>query len=207
MSISYKRVLAYLLDSLVVYLIAMALSVSPLNPNYEKMVELQDNYEKVTEEYLDAIKEEISDDELKTLNEDYAEYAIQAIYEQGRESIYDNSIMLVLMFFYYVLFAYICGGETLGKRLMHLKIEDADGKRPNIWKLTVRTLVLFGIPFSIINMILPFMMEAEQYSVASMTTNVLSGILSLVIIVMFFAKEDKRSLHDILGKTKVVERK
>ncbi len=198
--------MAYLLDSFVIYLVAMALSVSPLNPNYEEQLILRDEYEKVSSEYLDAIEDDPEQGELDTLNSEYTEYAVNTIYRQSKLSIYDNSIMLVLMIIYYVVFAYIFEGETVGKRVFHIKIESKDGNKVKIWQLFIRTLVLFGMPFTILNMVLPFIVDANQYAVFSLISNMLSGILSLSIIITFFIRADKRSIHDIIGKTVVTER-
>ncbi len=198
--------MAYLLDSFVIYLVAMALSVSPLNPNYEEQLILRDEYEKVSSEYLDAIEDDPEQGELDTLNSEYTEYAVETIYRQSKLSIYDNSIMLVLMIIYYVVFAYIFEGETVGKRVFHIKIESKDGNKVKIWQLFIRTLVLFGMPFTILNMVLPFIVDANQYAVFSLISNMLSGILSLSIIITFFIRADKRSIHDIIGKTVVTER-
>lgn len=198
--------MAYLLDSFVIYLVAMALSVSPLNPNYEEQLILRDEYEKVSSEYLDAIEDDPEQEELDTLNSEYTEYAVNTIYRQSKLSIYDNSIMLVLMIIYYVVFAYIFEGETVGKRVFHIKIESKDGNKVKIWQLFIRTLVLFGMPFTILNMVLPFIVDANQYAVFSLISNMLSGILSLSIIITFFIRADKRSIHDIIGKTVVTER-
>ena len=198
--------MAYLLDSFVIYLVAMALSVSPLNPNYEEQLILRDEYEKVSSEYLDAIEDDPEQGELDTLNSEYTEYAVETIYRQSKLSIYDNSIMLVLMIIYYVVFAYIFEGETVGKRVFHIKIESKDGNKIKIWQLFIRTVVLFGMPFTILNMVLPFIVDANQYAVFSLISNMLSGILSLSIIITFFIRADKRSIHDIIGKTVVTER-
>lgn len=198
--------MAYLLDSFVIYLVAMALSVSPLNPNYEEQLILRDEYEKVSSEYLDAIEDDPEQGELDTLNSEYTEYAVNTIYRQSKLSIYDNSIMLVLMIIYYVVFAYIFKGETVGKRVFHIKIESKDGNKVKIWQLFIRTVVLFGMPFTILNMVLPFIVDANQYAVFSLISNMLSGILSLSIIITFFIRADKRSIHDIIGKTVVTER-
>lgn len=184
----------------------MALSVSPLNPNYEEQLILRDEYEKVSSEYLDAIEDDPEQGELDTLNSEYTEYAVETIYRQSKLSIYDNSIMLVLMIIYYVVFAYIFEGETVGKRVFHIKIESKDGNKVKIWQLFIRTLVLFGMPFTILNMVLPFIVDANQYAVFSLISNMLSGILSLSIIITFFIRADKRSIHDIIGKTVVTER-
>ena len=118
----FKRIVAYIIDIMVVTIIVTALSnLSFLNPNLDKYNEVYDKYTEEVKKYQnDEIKQDEFMEEYKTYN-----------YELQKESLYTDIIFISVYLLYFVGFNYITKGVTLGKKIMKLKIVTNDEKKSN----------------------------------------------------------------------------
>lgn len=209
MFIVLKRTIAYIFDVISVFLIAMAISVSPLNPNYDKSISLQEKYISASEEYLEKVKTVDKDDEeaLRSASDEYEKYARDYILDYNRTTIYEKAITLSVLILYFGVFAYIFEGETVGKRLMKLRIVTREKEKPSLSSLIFRTFILFGMPFSISTMVLSYVCSVDTYYEIYSILYVLSLGFNIAIIWTSIIKKDRRGIHDIMAKTKVIEMK
>lgn len=207
MLFNIKRSLAVIIDVTAIALISGSLSVSPLNPHYEKTYELQTEFEELTNQYLEEVEriDEEDEEKLVELFEEYKETTINYTYEASRKSIYSQMISIACTFLYFALFAYYFDGQTVGKRLMKLKIVTVEGDKPSLKRMTLRTLITYGIPFSVLASILAFTIPKESFYIANVLLYYLTVVFALILIFSSFTNEDRRGLHDFLTKTKVVE--
>lgn len=84
---------------------------------------------------------------------------------------------------YYVLLPVIWTGYTLGKRTLGIRIINDDGSEVGFIQMVIRdflTPILYGITL---------------------------GLLAIVSAIMIGVREDKKAIHDIFAKTRVVYRK
>lgn len=84
---------------------------------------------------------------------------------------------------YYVLLPVIWTGYTIGKRALGIRIIKDDGSEVGLIQMIIRdflTPLLYGVTL---------------------------GLLAIVSAIMIGVREDKKSIHDIFAKTKVVYRK
>ena len=202
-----RRVLAYIFDVTAVYFIIMAISVSPLNPNYEKGVDLQNEYNEKYQAFIDETADQsIDDEEYENKFNEFSDYSLDVLYNESKLNIYDDIYTTVLMILYFAVFAYFFGGETVGKRLLKIKVVDKNGNKPKFWQLLVRTVVLFGLPLSLLSSILSYAIGKNAFFYASAGINLVNMILSIAILITFFANKEHLGLHDMIAKTKVVKR-
>ncbi|MBE6156456.1 MAG: RDD family protein [Firmicutes bacterium] len=195
-----KRLIAYLLDAFFVYLLIYLISgIQLLNPTYNKLLEVSETYNEAVEAYKN---EEISEEEYFEINKTY-------IYDATRYNVSTNIIFVVAVFAYYGLFQKYNKGQTLGKKIMKIKVTTIDDKEPSLGKYCLRILpmyyILLGsvIPFAL-SSILVFIMSASNFSVLYSFLVYGFVIIGIISFIIMYSRKDKRGLHDLIAGTKVV---
>jgi uncharacterized RDD family membrane protein YckC len=193
-----RRILAYFIDITILSIIALSLSKIPfLNPyydaynaKYEEYIELNKNYQDKNIDYDKYLEE------YKIIN-----------YELGKYSIYSDTIYIAVYILYFVIFNYITQGQTLGKKLLKLRVVDnkSNNSNPNIFKYLIRTLILYELILKIPLIILVNITNVNNYNIISNIIYYLQNILELVIIITFIIRPDGRAIHDLVAGTIVVD--
>ena len=199
MSITYKRFCAYLLDIFFIYLLlSLITSIKFINPTYDKFAESYEKYSEVIDRYTNK---EISLNEMQELNKDN-------FYNVTKYSISSNVVIIVGVLLYFGVFQKYNHGQTLGKKIMKIRVTSNNDKKVNIWKYLLRTLPMYfvfigSIIAILINSILVFILGSANYmQISSIITYVFLGI-GIIDLVMMIIRKDNRGLHDILANTKV----
>lgn len=112
------------------------------------------------------------------------------------------------LIYYIVIPMYWRKGQTIGKRLLGIKVINADGSDVCINNLCRREILgVMLIEGSIVctseyfRQIIELITNASLYSILTF----LSSIITIVSIIMLFKTNDSRMIHDFIGNTKVVE--
>jgi len=209
MPITLKRVVAYILDVILVGLVTTAISMSPINPNYDEIASLQIEYQEELKEWNEKFLSTDSEsaDELSKQLKEYVDVSEDYVYKVNKLSTVDNIITIVVAFLYFVVLAYFLNGQTLGKKILSLKVVQEDGEKPTILQLTLRFLVLYGTIFSILNLIATGLFNKETFFIVYAVISMLMYALSIAIVATVLIRKDNRGVHDLIAKTKVEERK
>lgn len=186
-----KRLLAYILDTLIISVVASLILV--FIPMEEVDTKDANN---TMESYLEG---EI------TANE-YIKEVSTVNYELEQSRIPSYIVSLSLMFIYFVIVQYKLGGQTVGKKILNIKVESTKGKL-NVNQLIFRSLIINEIAFNMLNLVSIFVFKNATFSTVSGVLNMANVALILICAVMVIANKDKRGLHDMIAKTKVVELK
>ena len=200
-NITLKRITAYLLDAFLVYLFIMLVSnIKVINPTYDKLLKISEDYNVAVSQYE---KGEISDEEYLVINQNY-------VYDATKYNVSTNIIFIVVSILYYCVFQKFNNGQTLGKKIMKLKVVNNDSKSVSFGKYVLRLLPMYFIfigsiiPY-LLSSILVWFMSASSFSVAYsiiIYVFLFSGIISLMMV---YKREDKKGLHDLIAGTKVIE--
>ena len=136
----FKRLLAFILDILIVSLVVTLLSYIPfLNPNRDAYSE---KYNELVNVYEQVEKNEIS-------QEEYNEAAIPISYELYRLNIPTILVDIVCSLLYFGVLPFFMDGQTIGKRLFQLRVVSANDKPLNIVNYLLRAVVLRNILISL----------------------------------------------------------
>ena len=188
----YKRVIAYIIDLLIVTLISGILTIV-----------FTDNsaYEKDTDRMMDLTKKyttkEISDEE-------YYKQFDELNYQLTLDSVGVTAVTCGVSIIYYVILCYYCHGITLGKYIMKLKIESANGKKLNLGNYLLRCLVINMVLSNLLNIILvELLSKASFLSIYSKVSNGFTLLLLLSFILIMY-REDGRGVEDFMGNTKII---
>ena len=154
-------------------------------------------------------------DKINTLNSDYIlgninfnDY-ITNTGEIYRENDKDNIIINVLNIFYitlyFIIFPYYHNGQTIGKKILNIKVKSMGNQKVSLKQLFLRSLIitgLFYLIFTLVALILPF-----NYFVLISIFGFIQIILIIICMLMAFFRKDKRGLHDLISETRVLNTK
>lgn len=191
-AVSYKRILAYIIDIFLVTIVASLLTMFiPVSKEYqEKANELNE----VLEDYTEG---EITEDE-------YLEKVNDISYVVNKESVATSIVTVVITIVYFVVVAYYMNGQTIGKKLMHLQVVSTREKKLNMNQLLIRSLLADSILMNIISIVTIILLNKTMYLKTYDITTTIFGAVFVAIFAMILFREDGRGLHDILAKTKVI---
>jgi len=188
----FPRLMAYVLDIFLVSFVAsLIMMVVPENKNFVKLQEeaitLQENYmeDKITEE------EFIRQYAMITYDADYA-------------SVISYIIEVALIVLYFVVFQFYNNGQTIGKKIMGIKIASIDDRELTINDYLYRSIIIDAVLANILVIILVLFMSKNYYFYFSFTLQIIQIILLLVTIFMILFRKDRRGLHDLASHSQVV---
>lgn len=190
---TYQRVVSYLLDIIIVGIFSTLITFwIPETETYKNAIKNQKEY-----------YEEYQNKEIE-INE-YVDKIYQTNYVLEKETAIQSIITIVITFAYFATFAYYNNGQTFGKKIMHIKVVNEDNKEVTHLQMILRTLIINECFLSSVSVIMLFFIKSNQYLY---TVGLVSFIQSLIVIIsllMVIIRKDKKGLHDMLCKTKVVE--
>lgn len=217
MKIMIKRFIAYVIDILLVTLIASLLTSNALiNKDYKKYMDTYEEYEKVVDKYeedketleeileYETITEEEYNTKLEELNNSFNEYNIDYNYKLIKYSIISTIISILLTLLYFVVIQYYFNGKTLGKRIMNLRVVSNNDKKLNIFNYLFRSLILNSVLINILNIIMVIVLSKNNYLIYNEIIYVINYVIELSIIFMISFTKDNRGLHDYISNTKVI---
>lgn len=191
----FKRLLAFILDILIISLVVTLLSYIPfLNPNRDAYSE---KYNELVNVYEQVEKNEIS-------QEEYNEAAIPISYELYRLNIPTILVDIVCSLLYFGVLPFFMDGQTIGKRLFQLRVVSANDKPLNIVNYLLRAVVLRNILISLALLAVIYFMDASNYYNVYQNVNLVGYIIMYINLFMIVMRQDNRGLHDFVANTKVV---
>ncbi len=193
----FKRFLAYFIDFLIIMLVTSAISyLTFLNPRYDKYEKYAEQYNELMDKYVDG--------DIKI--EEYSSQVNDLSYDLNKNGYVYIIADIVVTFLYFGVFQYVTDGQTLGKKILSLKVVSNSDKKLKIYNYFIRCFILNGVIVNIFNFIgIWFSRSVYQ------TLNTIGGdidlILSMIISLMILFYKDGRGLHDVLAGTKVIDLK
>ena len=174
---------------------------------YEKLAKDYSVYKDVLEEYYqdEKLTEREYDSIIKKIDEDYQEQYQTLYYRTEQNSTFYMGVYLATIILYFVVFNKITNGQTLGKRIVRLKIvnsKDVSCKVP-VWSYLVRACFLYQPINYLIKLVgIYTLSQSNYYTVTSVLYDV-QYYLELIIMAMVLIRADGRGLHDLVARTRV----
>ena len=190
-----KRVIAYLIDLIIVMLLSGILSLIFIK---------NEDYKNESKELL-GLTAKYSEGTIT--QEEYSKEVANINYYLTKDSVGVNIITIGVSIVYYVILCFYCGGITLGKYIMKIRIVSSNDKKLNIGHYLLRGLLVNLILTNIISVVMVSLLNKDTFiSVYPRVSNVLT-IFLLVTLVFIMYREDGRGLHDLIANTKIVSTK
>lgn len=188
----FERLLSYIIDAVLLSLIASLICLGLPDKSTDAEKKLNDLSNKL-------IASEIT-------NEAYVEEYSEIMYDYQKESLIPNAVSLVLTIGYFVVFQYMNKGQTLGKKLLGIRVVDSKDEKPiSIVRGLVRSLFILSIISSIANILFIYILNKNNYFIAYGLIGSIEFIFILVTIIFILYRKDGRGLHDMMANSKVIK--
>ena len=176
----------------------------------------EEEYTKLTEEkkYQTNIKEYYEDNKISQgeykkivneLNEDYSTIANNYTYKLNKLGSFNSIITLICTLLYFGLFQYLLKGQTIGKKILKLKVVSASNKKINILNYILRSLIVNDVLLNGVGVIFLLTTSKKVYLQANNILGILISISEAIIIFLVVSRDDHRGLHDLLFNTQVID--
>ena len=192
-----KRLLAYIIDILIVGFIASAISsIEVINPYYDNYIEA---YEKYSKE-MDSLNEDNVFDKIKS-EEFVLDY--QNVLKYG---VYSSVICITCYILYFGGFQKWNKNQTVGKKLMRLKVVNKNNKDDvRLWQYILRTIIVYNLLFNSLSVVVSYMFKGNLFFTTSIITSIIGYVITYVGYIMILFRKDGCGFHDLVRGTKVVE--
>lgn len=198
-NISLRRFVAYLIDLFLVSVITSFLSYIPfLNPS-------RDAYNKQYNEVLEIL-EHYETEEITM--EEYQNQFVRLSYDLNKTNINYTVINLVVIIAYFGIFQWQNKGQTLGKKLLKLKVVSSkDNQELGVLSYLIRSIIVNNVFITILQIIVLSTFDVDHYYSLYSNLNMVGYILIYITAFLIFIRTDHRGLHDLIAGTKVISLK
>ena len=188
----FERVSAYMIDIILISLIASIICYSiPVNTNKyaEKLTEINEKY----------LSNEITE-------EKYIQEYSDILYENQKSSIINLSVTTILTIGYFVVFQYMNNGQTLGKKLLKLRVVDAKNQKPiSIFRGLIRSTFILNIFSGVLNIVFLYTLSKNSYFISYGTVYLIEWLFIVVTVFFVIYRKDGRGLHDMMTNSLVIK--
>ncbi len=191
-----QRLFAYFIDYLI---ISVVFSLFALSFNTTKLTSINDEINNTMNEIVNISSEE--EQNLDDLNNKL----IDLQYEYQQESKLASGISLLITFAYFTVFQFLNKGQTIGKKLLKIKVVNKEEKEPSFVTMFLRTFIVQGILTTGLSLIGIFVLNKELYMETYFILNSLMSIFVVVCALMVLYRKDRRGLHDMMAGSLVVK--
>lgn len=186
------RALAYLIDILLIIIVSsIIITVLPENKNYTKSLE---EYNKIQEDFTSR----------KITMDQYFNKSVPVVYDMDYNNVPSMIIQVTLLVLYFVVFQTVNKGQTIGKKLMKIKIVSTDGKDLTMNQVAIRAVIINSIFINLLMVGTVLFSNRDIYYYISLGLQGFEGLLVVITLVMILFRTDGKGLHDLLAKTQVV---
>lgn len=189
-----KRLAAYIIDFFIIYIIAALIYSLPVFENSYNA------YQEATQEYVDYVVN-IGSGEI-----DY-DTETEYLYDMSRHAQPLTIINCGLIILYFGIYAYIANGQTIGKKIMKIKVVSTDGNKLNPNLFMLREIILTNLLPKIASIIALALLSKSNWILAENIIGYIQNTITFLIIGFMIFRDDERGLHDVICKTNVVSTK
>lgn len=193
MDTSLKRIIAFVIDIVIVSLVVSLINLLPLDPYKDKY---KDTYEK----YNEVVQKSTEDEK-----NDYKDEIIELNYEVYKYRTYSSMFSATALILYFGVLPLVMNGQTLGKKIMKLRVVSNNEKKLNFWKYLIRIVILNNIWLSLINIGAVYVVNGVKFYYVTYVISMLSSLIYMLNLIMVMFRKDNRGLHDMVAGTKVIE--
>ncbi len=203
--VTWKRTMAYLIDIILIYLVvSMFSNIEAINPTFEE-------YDKATSEYVELYEDYMS---AATKNasglEELATEVTNKSYDVARYG-YTITIMgLIVSALYFIVFEFYNKGQTIGKKLMKIKVVNDNNERPSFVQCLIRSSIKYNILLGssillgIACLILLLVGSKSAYFEYSAWIQSVDFSIAAVSLILIMFRKDGKGLNDMLAHTSVI---
>ena len=189
----FPRVIAYIIDILLVSIVCSGvLLLIPKNDTYEQYYK---EYEQIQSDFISE----------KIDSREYLDKSKDIIYGLNSNNVISMIIEVVLIILYFIVFQFYNKGQTLGKRLMKIRVVSVKDNELSLDQVAYRALIVNSIFFNILAIGAVLFVGKSYYYYAYSGIQLLSSTVFFITVLMILFRKDGRGLHDVIAGTKVIQ--
>lgn len=188
-----ERLVAFLIDVILISIITSIFSVVVVNSS---------NYNKLLHESSKLINQSA---EGKIERDTYISRASDVAYDLSRETAGLTIISLAIYISYFMIYQYKKDGQTIGKKIMKLRVVSNDERKLSMNNFAIRSLIINGILVDMMKLSITLLGTKDIYFLSIRILEPINYILLFAIAMFVLIRKDNRGLHDIITNTKVVK--
>ena len=193
MKVSFKkRLFAYLIDF--VLLTTIVTIINCVLPTTTKQVEINKE--------LDSLQQDLLDGEID--NKQYFEGYKKLLPELDKSNMAINVCNLVFILGYFIIIPVVNNGQTLGKKILKIKIEKIDGNL-TIRDMVIRNFITTSLLQLMISSTLVYIVNNDIYYNLSIFVSLLQILLVIITSFMIIYRKDEKGVQDLITGTQVIE--
>ena len=193
MKVSFKkRLFAYLIDF--VLLTTIVTIINCVLPTTTKQVEINKE--------LDSLQQDLLDGEID--NKQYFDGYKKLLPELDKSNMAINVCNLVFIIGYFIIIPVVNNGQTLGKKILKIKIEKIDGNL-TIRDMVIRNFITTSLLQLMISSTLVYIVNNDIYYNLSIFVSLLQILLVIITSFMIIYRKDEKGVQDLITGTQVIE--
>lgn len=187
-----QRLLAFIIDIFILSIItALIISFIPVNNTASK---LYDEQNKILEDYIDG----------NYNMEDYVNKMIDIEYDISKYTVVSSLVAIVISLLYYVVYPCYNDGQTIGKKILKIKVKKVNDKELSMNDLLIRSMINNSILLNIICVILVLLLNKNLYLTISSLFNSIQYLIMFISVILIAFSKSSQGIHDRIVKTEVV---
>ena len=187
-----KRLFAYLIDF--VLLTTIVTIINYVLPTTTKQVEINKE--------LDSLQQDLLDGEID--NKQYFDGYKKLLPELDKSNMAINVCNLVFILGYFIIIPVVNNGQTLGKKILKIKIEKIDGNL-TISDMVIRNFITTSLLQLMISSTLVYIVNNDIYYNLSIFVSLLQILLVIITSFMIIYRKDEKGVQDLITGTQVIE--
>lgn len=195
MDTSLKRIIAFVIDIVIVSLVVSLLNYLPIDP-------YKDKYQEKYKEYTELIQKNTEEG-----SQEFKDEIIEVNYEVYKYRTYSSIISAGALILYFGVLQLVLDGQTLGKKIMKIRVVSNKDKKLNFWSYLIRIVVLNNIWLSLLNVGAAYVVSGVKFYYVTYVIGMISSLVYMLNLIMIMFRNDNRGLHDMIAGTKVMDMK
>lgn len=188
----FPRLVSYILDVIIVsFVVVLITSFFPSDSNYDKYLK---EFETIQTNYLEK---EIS-------SKEYLNKIKDVTYDLDKCSVPTTIVQIVVIIGYFIVLPCYNKGQTLGKKLMHIRIVSDSDEELTLNNYLFRSAIINSLLANMIILGMVLFISRDIYYFSSFIIQGVQVVLVVISVLMILFRKDGRGLHDRVAHTKVI---
>ena len=141
----------------------------------------------------------------KTAADEYINQSVDVVHDLDYSNVMTSVVGVIVFILYFVVFQFYNNGQTLGKKLMGVRVVSTTGDdKVSMNQYVIRSLLVNSLVCNILLIGMVLFMSRDVYFYAKFAVEGIQTILIIVSAFMVIYSASGRGLHDKMAATRVV---